>query len=192
VTIGGVDVTRASVATRRARGLAYLPEDRHRHGLVLPASVADNIALGRLGEAQRHGVIDRDAAAALAAKVIAALDVRPHDPETRAGALSGGNQQKLVVGRELDRAGLRAVLAVHPTRGVDLSAVARIHDRLRAAAVAGVAVLVITADLDELLALAHRVVVMHRGRIVGSLDGAELAAADARGRLGAWMAGAAP
>ncbi len=192
VTIAGVDVTRASVATRRARGLAYLPEDRHRHGLVLPASVADNIALGRLGEAQRHGVIDRDAAAALAAKVIAALDVRPHDPETRAGALSGGNQQKLVVGRELDRAGLRAVLAVHPTRGVDLSAVARIHDRLRAAAVAGVAVLVITADLDELLALAHRVVVMHRGRIVGSLDGAALAAADARGRLGAWMAGAAP
>ena len=191
VELGGVDVTRASVKARRALGLAYLPEDRHLHGLVADATVADNVALGRLAEVRRRVTIDRGALATLTARLLAADDVRPADPDALAGALSGGNQQKLVVARELDRAGLRAVLAVHPTRGVDLTAVARVHERLRQAAVGGAAVLVITADLDELLTLAHRVVVMHRGRVVGELAGAALAAADARTRLGAWMAGAA-
>ena len=81
------------------------------------------------------------------------------------------------------------MLAVHPTRGVDLAAAARIHARLRAVAAAGAAVLMIAADLDELLALCHRVVVMHRGAVVGELAGAALAAADARARLGGWMVG---
>ena len=189
VTIGGVDVTRASVAARRAHGLAHVPEDRHRHGLVATATVADNVALGRLAEVGRGPLIDRAAVTALAARLIAEHDLRPADPAALAGALSGGNQQKLVVARELDRPGLRAVLAVHPTRGVDLAAAARIHARLRAVAAAGAAVLMIAADLDELLALCHRVVVMHRGAVVGELAGAALAAADARARLGGWMVG---
>ncbi|MBL8623698.1 MAG: ATP-binding cassette domain-containing protein [Myxococcales bacterium] len=192
VAVGGVDVTRATVAARRALGLAHVPEDRHLHGLVQGASVADNVALGRLAEVGRGPLIDRAAVATLTTQLLAAHDVRPADPAARAGALSGGNQQKLVVARELDRPGLRAVLAVHPTRGVDLAASARIHARLRDVAAAGAAVLLIAADLDELLALCHRVVVMHRGALAGELAGAALAAPDARARLGAWMVGATP
>jgi len=191
VTLAGRDLTRASVAARRDAGLAHLPEDRHRHGLIDGATLADNVALGRLAEVRRHGTIDRAALDALTARLLAELDVRPPDPAALAGALSGGNQQKLVVARELDRPGVRAVLAVHPTRGVDLAAVARIRDRLRAAAAGGAAVLLFAADLDELFALAHRIVVLYRGAIVGQLDGAALADADARTRLGRWMAGAA-
>ncbi len=95
-----------------------------------------------------------------------------------------------MIGRELSRPGLRAVLAAQPTRGVDLGAVARIHDRLRGAAAAGAGVLVISADLDELLALCHRIVVMLRGRIVGEVGGAALREATARATLGTFMTGA--
>ncbi len=119
------------------------------------------------------------------------LDVRPPDRGAIARALSGGNQQKLVIGRELSRPALAAVLAAQPTRGVDLGAVARIHDRLRAAATGGAGVLVISADLDELLALCHRVVVLLRGKLVGEVGGEALRASDARTRLGAMMTGAA-
>ena len=191
VELAGADVTRASVAVRRAAGLAHLPEDRHLHGLIDDATLADNVALGRLGEVVRRGTIDREAQGALTRRLLAEADVRPPDPEARAGALSGGNQQKLVVARELDRPGVRAVLAVHPTRGVDLAAIARIRDRLRAAAERGAAVLFFAADLDELFALAHRVVVMHRGRIAGELAGDALAGPDARAQLGRWMTGTA-
>jgi ABC-type uncharacterized transport system ATPase subunit len=190
VAIAGVELTAASVAARRRAGLAVIPEDRHRHGLLDDASVADNLLLGRLDELRRGWRLDRPRLAALTARLIDEVDLRPRDPEARAGALSGGNQQKLVVGRELDRAGLRVVVAVHPTRGVDLAAAAGIHDRLRAAAASGVGVLLFGADLDELLALCHRVVVMHRGALAGTLAGPALAAADARTRLGAWMVGA--
>lgn len=191
VELAGVDVTRASVAARRRAGLAVVPEDRHRHGLLDDGTVTDNVVLGRLPELRRGWRLDRAAAAALTTRLIAEADVRPPDPAALAGALSGGNQQKLVVGRELDRAGLRAVIAVHPSRGVDLAAGARIHDQLRAAATAGAGVVVVSADLDELLALCHRVVVLHRGQLAGALEGTDLAAADARTRLGAWMVGAA-
>src|SRR6185503_5516624 len=104
-------------------------------------------------------------------------------------SLSGGNQQKVVVGRELSRPDVRAVVASQPTRGVDLGAVARIHDRLRAAAAGGAGVLVISADLDELLALCHRVVVLLRGKLVGERGGAELRSEQARAQLGSLMTG---
>src|SRR5262249_57606296 len=106
------------------------------------------------------------------------------------GGVWGGNQQKVVIGRELSRPQLRAVVAAQPTRGVDLGAVARIHARLRAAAAAGAGVLVISADLDELLALCHRIVVLLRGRIVGEREGAALREAGARSVLGRLMTGA--
>ena len=121
---------------------------------------------------------------------IAELDIRPADPAAIVRALSGGNQQKVVVGRELSRPSVTAVVAAQPTRGVDLGAVARIHDRLRAAALAGAGVLVISADLDELLALCHRVVVLLRGRIVGERAGAALRGRDVRAVLGEMMTGA--
>ena len=189
VAIGERDVSGASTARRLEAGLAHIPEDRHHGGLVLDATVAENIALGRHDIAGRFR-IDRARVRNYADVRIADLDIRPPDADALVRALSGGNQQKVVVARELSRPGLRAVVAAQPTRGVDLGAVARIHDRLRAAATAGAGVLVISADLDELLALCHRIVVMLRGRIVGERGGEALRADGVRADLGRLMTGA--
>jgi simple sugar transport system ATP-binding protein len=183
------DVSVVSAAGRLAAGLAHIPEDRHHGGLVLDATVAENLALGRRDITGRFR-IDRSRVRAFAQERIADLDIRPADPDAVVRALSGGNQQKVVVARELSRPHLQAVVAAQPTRGVDLGAVARIHDRLRAAASAGAGVLVISADLDELLGLCHRIVVMLRGRIVGERGGEALRAADVRVALGRLMTGA--
>jgi ABC-type uncharacterized transport system ATPase subunit len=188
IRIGGRDATHAAPAARFGLGLAHIPEDRQHGGLWLDASVADNLALGRADITGRFRT-DRARVAAHAREQIAELDIRPSDPAAVVRALSGGNQQKVVVGRELSRRRLVCVLAAQPTRGVDLGAVVRIHDRLRAAAAAGAGVLVISADLDELLALCHRIVVMLRGRIVGEREGAALREAGARSALGALMTG---
>ena len=189
INLGGRDVTRASPAARLAAGLAYIPEDRHHGGLLLDASVADNLALGRR-DITGCWRIDRARVQSNARDRIAELDVRPADPDAIVRSLSGGNQQKVVVGRELSRPALTAVVASQPTRGVDLGAVARIHDQLRAAALRGAGVLVISADLDELLALCHRIVVLLRGKIVGERAGAALRSSDARAALGTLMTGA--
>jgi simple sugar transport system ATP-binding protein len=181
VRIGEYDVSAAPVSRRLAAGLAYVPEDRLHGGLVLEASVADNLTLGRRDITGRFRV-DRVAVAGFAAECIRELDIRPADPGAFASTLSGGNQQKIVIGRELTRPQLVAILAAQPTRGVDLGAVARIHDRVRGAVRAGAGALVISADLDELLALCHRIFVLLRGRIVGT--------AEARAALGALMTGA--
>jgi simple sugar transport system ATP-binding protein len=175
-------------AARFALGLAHIPEDRQHGGLWLDASVADNLALGRADITGRFRT-DRGRVLAHAGARIAELDIRPTDPAAVVRALSGGNQQKVVIGRELSRRDLRCVVAAQPTRGVDLGAIVRIHDRLRAAAAAGAGVLVISADLDELLALCHRIVVMLRGRIVGAREGTALREAGARSALGALMTG---
>ncbi|HEU0033778.1 MAG TPA: ATP-binding cassette domain-containing protein [Kofleriaceae bacterium] len=188
VTIGARDVTHATPAARLAAGLAHIPEDRQHGGLLLDATVADNLALGRADVTGRFR-IDRARVRSHADAQIAALDIRPADPAAITRALSGGNQQKVVVARELSRPAVQAVVASQPTRGVDLGAVRRIHDQLRAAATAGAGVLLISADLDELLALCHRIAVLLRGRIVGELDHAALRAPDARTRLGELMTG---
>ena len=188
VRIGDRDASRDSPARRLAAGLAHVPEDRHQGGLILDATVAENLALNRRDVTGKFR-IDRDAVRKNAVKRIAELDIRPADSEAMVRELSGGNQQKVVVGRELSRPNLRAVVAAQPTRGVDLGAVSKIHDRLRAAAKAGAGVLVVSADLDELLALSHRIVVLLRGRIVGELGGDDLRDAGARAQLGLWMTG---
>ena len=189
VRIGERDASHDSPARRLAAGLAHVPEDRLHGGLILDASVAENLALNRRDITGRFRV-NRDAVRKNAVKRIAELDIRPADSDAIVRELSGGNQQKVVVGRELSRPNLRVVVAAQPTRGVDLGAVAKIHDRLRASAKAGAGVLVVSADLDELLALCHRIVVLLRGRIVGDLAGEELRAAGAREQLGLFMTGA--
>jgi ABC-type uncharacterized transport system ATPase subunit len=189
VRIAGRDVSAASPAERLRAGLAHIPEDRHHGGLWLDASIADNLALGRR-DLTGGFRIDRGKVWAHAAAQIRDLDIRPAEPSTIVAALSGGNQQKVVIGRELSRPGLSCVLASQPTRGVDLGAIVRIHDRLRAAATAGAGVLVISADLDELLTLCHRIVVVLRGRIVGERAGEALRGDAARSALGALMTGA--
>jgi simple sugar transport system ATP-binding protein len=190
VRIGDRDASNDPPRRRLAAGLAHVPEDRLHGGLILDASVAENLALNRKDITGRFQ-IDRAAVRKNAVKRIAELDIRPADSDAIVRDLSGGNQQKVVVGRELSRPNLRVVVAAQPTRGVDLGAVAKIHDRLRASAKAGAGVLVVSADLDELLALCHRIVVLLRGKIVGDLAGDELRGASARQTLGTFMTGTA-
>ncbi|HEY5947035.1 MAG TPA: ATP-binding cassette domain-containing protein, partial [Kofleriaceae bacterium] len=189
VKIGTRDVSAASTRARLAAGLAHIPQDRQHGGLVLDATVADNLSLARRDITGRFR-IDRARVAAFADAQVAALDIRPAHREAIVRSLSGGNQQKVVIARELSRPALTAIVAAQPTRGVDLGAVARIHDQLRVAAGKGAGVLVISADLDELLALCHRIVVLLRGRLVGERGGDALRGDDARATLGAMMTGA--
>ncbi|MBT0768461.1 ABC transporter ATP-binding protein [Kineosporia sp. J2-2] len=171
VELAGQDVSGLPTAERRARGLAYIPEDRHRDGLVLPMTLRDNSALGyhTRPPVRRGPWFDRRAATRAAAEIIARHDVRGAGPGTPAAALSGGNQQKFVVGREL-RGQPRVLLAAHPTRGVDIGAQAAIWGELVAARDRGLATLLVSADLEELLALSDRLLVLHRGRLVAELD----------------------
>jgi len=185
VRLGGTDITALDVRGRGDAGLSHIPEDRHRRGLILEYSIADNLILGQQHHYANRGVLDSAAIAANAATQIAAFDIRPTDPALPAGALSGGNQQKIVIAREMSRA-FSALLAAQPTRGVDVGAIEFIHEELRKARDAGKAVLLVSAELREVLTLADRVAVMYGGRFVAVLPRAE-ATEDV---LGPYMTGA--
>ena len=179
--------------TARQQGLAHVPEDRHRCGMVLPFAAWETAVLGYQRStrfASAWGWMKRTAMRAQTRVMMDAYDVRPRNPDLRASQFSGGNQQKLVLAREA-LAPVRppqVLLVGQPTRGVDIGAIEFIHGRLRAMREAGGAVLVVSSELDEILALADRVLVMDRGRIAG-----ELAIADCtETALGVLMAGAAP
>jgi simple sugar transport system ATP-binding protein len=176
----------ASPADRLALGLRAIPQDRRHEALVLGWSIAENVALGRHQSApmRRGVVIDREQERDAAQTVIERFDVRPPNAAAIVDGLSGGNQQKVVVGRVLG-AGPKLVIAYNPTRGIDVGAAALVQSRLIEARNAGVAVLLISFELDEIFALADRVLVMSGGRFTGSF---ERAAID-RGRIGALMAG---
>ena len=174
VRIGGLDSTAGDVRARRAAGLAWIPSDRHRDGMAEELPVADVARLGALDEVSRRGRVDEAALARAYAEAVAAFDVRPADPSIRAGALSGGNQQKVVVARELRtraRPGrpVRLVLAAQPTRGVDARAAATIRSALVDAADRGAGVLVVSSDLAELRQIADRILVLRGGRLVAEL-----------------------
>jgi ribose transport system ATP-binding protein len=156
-----------------AAGLALVPEDRKSQGLVAELSVGDNLNLAAL--ARRPPLAWRDRAAELwqAATLCASLDVRPPRPEVEARRLSGGNQQKVVLGKMLALEP-RVLLLDEPTRGVDVGARAEIHRRLRLLASSGVAILLSSAESEEILALADRVLVLRRGDVAGTLEGADL------------------
>ena len=166
VTIAGHALRRASPRAAFAAGLAHIPSDRLRDGLVPEMALAENLALGRHREATfgRGPFMSPWAMGAHAALLLAEYDVRPPSPGLRAEQLSGGNQQKLIAARELTR-GASLLLAAHPTRGVDLGAAEAIHGRLLAERDRSRAVLLISSDLAEILALSDRVVVMYEGRI---------------------------
>jgi simple sugar transport system ATP-binding protein len=185
VLLGNRVVTRATVRERTDDGLAHIPEDRHRRGLVLDFSIADNLVLGLQHRYTRRGQLDRGAIAVRAGQQVRDYDIRPADPSRFARTLSGGNQQKVVVAREMGRE-YRVLLASQPTRGVDVGAIEFIHERLRAARAEGKAVLLVSAELSEVLALADRIAVMYRGRFVAILSRAEATVE----QLGALMTGA--
>ncbi|HEY8794304.1 MAG TPA: ABC transporter ATP-binding protein [Gemmatimonadaceae bacterium] len=170
--IAGTDVTAMSVSERGAQGLAHIPEDRHRRGLVLDYSIADNLILGRQRAYARGGMLDRRRILDDARAAIAVADIRPSDPMLPARALSGGNQQKIVIARALARPTV-VLLAAQPTRGVDVGAIELIHARLRAARDAGTGILLVSAELPEILALSDRVAVMYGGRIVAIVPRSE-------------------
>ena len=178
-------------STARAAGLAHVPEDRHRCGMVLPFAAWETAVLGYERTprfASAWGWLKRATMRSCTAQMMDAYDVRPRNADLRASKFSGGNQQKLVLAREAlaPEVPPTILLVGQPTRGVDIGAIEFIHGRLRAMRDAGGAVLVFSSELDEILALADRVLVMDRGRIAG-----ELAIADCtEAALGRLMAGA--
>ena len=171
VIVGDRDVSSLSTRDRREAGIGYIPEDRHRHGLLLDAPLWENRVLGHQTRppSNRRGLIDRRAARNDTERIIGDYDVRTPGPDVLARALSGGNQQKLIVGREMSSHPI-LLIAAHPTRGVDVGAQAAIWRHIKNARREGLAVLLISADLDELIGLSDRIEVILRGRFVGSFD----------------------
>ena len=181
------DITSWSTRRRREAGIGYIPEDRHRHGLLLEAPLWENRILGH--QTQEPNVngpfIDRKAARKDTERIVAEFDVRTPGISVLASALSGGNQQKLIVGREMSGSPV-VLIASHPTRGVDVGAQAAIWDIFRTARRKGLAVLLISADLDELIGLSDTIKVLLRGRLVGDFDPSDVTPE----QLGSAMTGA--
>lgn len=186
VTFAGEDVTTWNTRKIREAGVAYIPEDRHRYGLLLDSPLWENRILGHQTEKpnSRGPVLDRKGARTDTERIIADYDVRTPGIDTIARALSGGNQQKLIVGREMSGEPT-LLIASHPTRGVDVGAQAAIWDHIKRARREGLAVLLISADLDELIGLSDSISVILRGRIVDQFDPSTVTARD----LGAAMTG---
>jgi ABC-type uncharacterized transport system ATPase subunit len=171
ILLHGLDITTWSTAARRGAGIGYIPEDRHRHGLLLDFPLWENRILGHQDRppSVRGAWIDKAGARKDSERIVEQYDVRTPSIDTTARALSGGNQQKFVVGREMSGDPV-LVIAAHPTRGVDVGAQAAIWDHIREARRRGLAVLLISADLDELIGLSDQIQVILRGRLVGEFD----------------------
>ncbi|AHG89854.1 ABC transporter related protein [Gemmatirosa kalamazoonensis] len=187
VALGGQDVGALGVRERADTGLSHVPEDRHRRGLVLDYTVGDNLILGLQHRFTRGASLDAPRIDDNARRQIAAFDIRPADAALPARALSGGNQQKIVVAREMTGRDYRVLLAAQPTRGVDVGAIEFIHAQLRRARDEGKAIVLVSADLAEILALSDRIAVMYRGRFATVLPRGEASAEI----LGPYMTGAA-
>jgi general nucleoside transport system ATP-binding protein len=172
ILIDGLDVTRRPVAARHDAGLSHIPEDRHRRGLILEYSVADNLILGVQKYFAKRGVLDQDRVMENAVEDVSAFDIRPPNPLLAARALSGGNQQKVVIAREMGR-NFSVLLASQPTRGVDVGAIEFIHSQLLEARAKGKAILLVSAELNEVLALSDRIAVMYRGKFAVVMPASE-------------------
>ncbi len=186
MTLGGMSLEGRDAAARIAAGIRTIPQDRQREALVLDWSIADNVALGDHARAPMRRGLTRDgtAARALATQIVERFDVRTPSIRTHVAALSGGNQQKVVVGRALAHDPV-LVIAYQPTRGIDVGAAALVQSRLIEARNAGAAVLLVSFELDEVLAVSDRILVMFRGAIAGTFERAHFD----RARIGALMAG---
>jgi len=173
MSLEGKNITHADARSRREFGIAHIPEDRHRRGLLLDFSLAENSILGvhyRKPMVSFAGVfLDDQAIHSRASEIIKNFDVRPTDQALPARALSGGNQQKLIIGREFDLQP-RLLLVSQPTRGVDIGAIEFIHRKLVALRDSGCAVLLVSAELEEVTSLSDRLLIIHEGRIVGNVD----------------------
>ncbi len=184
VRVHGTRIPVGKPGSTRAAGVGVVPEDRRESGCILDMSVADNLALAGLRSLSRAGVVSRRRLRDLADRLVADFDIAVASIDQPMRSLSGGNQQKVVLARELS-AGPAVLVLAQPTRGLDVGAVADLHERMRAAAAEGVAVLLISSDLNEILQLSDRIAVLYRGRVQGELTRAE---ADPE-RLGLLMGG---
>jgi simple sugar transport system ATP-binding protein len=166
------DITREGARIRREMGIAHIPEDRHRRGLLLEFDLAENSILGvhyREPIVAFAGFLNQQAIRMRANEIIQGFDVRPANADLPARALSGGNQQKLIIGREF-KVNPKLLLVSQPTRGVDIGAIEFIHRKLVGLRDAGCAVLLVSAELEEVTSLADRLLIIHDGRIVGEVD----------------------
>jgi simple sugar transport system ATP-binding protein len=189
VELSGRVITNCSPRVIREHGTGHIPEDRQRRGLVLNFTVAQNLVLGihyRRPFVRHLGldVINFGVVREKAQRLLQEFDIRPPDQENPAGNLSGGNQQKVIVAREFDQ-NPKLLIAAQPTRGIDVGSIEFIHQRLLQARNAGKAVLLVSADLEEILSIADRIAVMYEGQIVGTLDPTEAT----EERLGLMMTG---
>jgi simple sugar transport system ATP-binding protein len=186
ITLEGTTLTNRSPREIASAGVAHIPEDRNRDGMVKGMTVAENLILNsyHLEPFSKNGVLNRKEIAAAAEKAVRDFDVRTPSIDTDIASLSGGNQQKVIVAREFSR-GVKLVIAAQPTRGLDVGSIEYIHRRIVEQRDAGAAVLIVSTELDEVLALGDRVAVMYEGRIVGILDAKDAT----RERVGLLMGG---
>ena len=189
MVLDGKDLTNQTPRVLTATGMAHIPEDRQRHGLVLGYTVADNMVLCDYYKPPFgvNGIIQQKALDENARRLIKEFDVRTPSPYVAAAKLSGGNQQKVIVARELSRP-VKLVLANQPTRGLDVGSIEYIHKEIVAMRDRGVAVLLISAELDEIMSLSDRIAVLYHGEIVATVDAGRVT----KEQLGLWMAGASP
>lgn len=188
ITLGDKDITKTSIRNRYKIGMSHIPEDRHKHGLVLDYSLEDNMVLQRYWqpEFQRNGFIRRHAVRTYAEGLIKKFDIRSgQGPITITRGMSGGNQQKAIIAREIDKEH-KLLIAVQPTRGLDVGAIEFIHKQLVATRDAGKAVLLMSLEMDEVMDVSDRILVMYEGEIVGELDPKETTVEE----LGLYMSGA--
>jgi ABC-type sugar transport system ATPase subunit len=185
VTLCGRDITTASISDIIAAGLVYVPEDRARHGVILPMSIRDNATSGQIARLQRRsGILDRGRERAIATDTMSRYAVRARGIEQPVGQLSGGNQQKVVFGKWMSTNPKVAILD-EPTRGVDVGAKDEIYRLIEGLSAQGMAIIIISSELEELIALCDRVLAIYGGGIAAELRGAEITAA----RVGAAFLG---
>ena len=188
ITFCGQDITHASIRQRSKDGMSHIPEDRHKHGLVLDYTLEKNMVLQRYWqpEFQSHGFIRADKVREYSDRLIEQYDVRSGQGSlTIARSMSGGNQQKAIIAREIDR-DPKLLVAVQPTRGLDVGAIEYIHRQIVAQRDAGKAVLLVSLELDEVMNLSDRILVMYEGEVVGEFDPKTTTVQE----LGLYMAGA--
>ena len=188
ITMNGQDITNMPIRRRITSGMSHIPEDRHKHGLVLDYSLEDNIVLERYFEPQftnRFGFLKRKEIRKYANRLIKQYDIRSgQGPVTKVRSMSGGNQQKAIIAREIDK-DPKFLIAVQPTRGLDVGAIEYIHKQIVAERDAGKGVLLVSLELDEVMNVSDRILVMYEGEIVGEFDPKKVSVEE----LGLYMAG---
>ncbi|MCD8008522.1 MAG: ATP-binding cassette domain-containing protein, partial [Clostridiales bacterium] len=189
VKLEGQDITHAPIRKRSTMGMSHIPEDRHKHGLVLDYTLEYNMVLQRYFEPEfvsKAGFLKQGAIRSYAERLIEQFDVRSgQGPITVARSMSGGNQQKAIIAREIDK-NPELLVAVQPTRGLDVGAIEYIHKQIVATRDAGKGVLLISLELDEVMSLSDRILVMYEGEIVGELNPKTTTVEE----MGLYMAGA--